>query len=163
MRSAYANGHLGAHRPILENPSVQPAVDASSTTFVATYLLVSIAVVAAITLIAMAPLNVIVPLGVVFFAYLLGTLVLSIAERRRRPDDQEPGSGGTTAAARDPADGVPSGVIALAVLSVGLLVAAFAAPERLGAMLAALGLGGLFIYRIIAMPAGWSDRRAAGI
>ena len=50
---------------------------------------------------------------------------------------------------------------ALAAFSMSLLGIALLAPEQLGAGLAAIGLAGLFLFRLFAMFAGWAPRGAA--
>lgn len=118
-----------------------PAGIPSALTFVTRFLLIAVAVVAAIALIVTASPAVTVPLGSIFLVYLVAALVLSREPR--------------------PAFRIPSGAGALAAVSVGMLGAAFVVPERFGAALAGLGLLGLVAARVIAMSAGWPSRGAA--
>ena len=156
--------------PIAVNASLPPpATSVSGTTFVARFLLISMAIVATIVLIVTAPLRVTVPLGFVFFAGLFGTLVLSaMDQRRQRRRDSHPRAssgvsrpGSATPRDRDSASAVPPGFGTLAAFSIGLLGMAFLAPRELGVGLAAVGLGGLFVLRVSAMFAGWAPRGSA--
>jgi hypothetical protein len=158
------------HAPIPANASLPPpATPMSATTFVSRFLLISIAVVGMIVLIVTAPLTVTVPLGFVFFAGLFGTLVLSALERRRqrrrvrrdgRPNDVSRSPGGPPRDI-DRAGRIPSASAALAIFSITMLGIALLAPLPAGVVIAALGLGALFVLRVSAMVGGWAPRGSA--
>src|SRR5688572_26826532 len=124
-----------------------PHVIPSGTKFVSNFLLVSLAVVAAIAMIVGAPPAVTPVLGTVFASYLVGTAVASaIVHRRETRDDAVERERRTEAAASAPrpklaASGSPEvatldpavGWSAIGVLSLVLLVIALLVPRELGA------------------------------
>jgi hypothetical protein len=150
---SHAERHLHGNRPVLHDRMAPPAVDASSATFVATFVLVSLGLVAGLVAIAMAPLTVTIPLAIVLATYLVGTSVIVWEDRRRA---RAAVAGGGSVPRVNPA------LRTLAASSTTFLIAAFLVPEGLGSVLAAIGLGGLLVFRIMAMPAGWGMRRPPG-
>ena len=153
------------HWSAIDAAQPPPEVIPSGTKFVSNFLLVSLAVVAAIAVIVGAPVAVTLVLGTVFASYLAGTAVASaIAYRRRgRRDDTErerrtesaaPASRPSLADSRAPESATLDPAVgwsAIGVLSLALLVIALLVPRDLGAGFAAIGFAGLFIFRLSAM------------
>jgi hypothetical protein len=122
----------------------QPVITVATASVMATLALFTM-----IALFVAAPSAVTVPIGVVLAIGLAATTVLMVGERRRKNDPRRmsrPNVG------RSSVEGplVP-GWDELGVLSAVILVVAFLVPAELGLGLLAVGLAGLFIFRIAMM------------
>jgi drug/metabolite transporter (DMT)-like permease len=150
-----------------------PSASPSATVFVAKVIFIGIAIVASATGIVSAPLRVTLPLGLVFVMGLLGTLGITWVDRwqaRRRTRRSLPRSSAPVPSCPphtgDDLGGDESSVsvststlLVVAAASSIVVLVAFLMPEELGIGLAAVGLVGLFMIRLLA-PYG-DDRRVA--
>lgn len=122
----------------------QPAITIATASVMATLALFTV-----IALFAAAPLTVTVPIGVVLAVGLLATTVLTVNDRRRKNDPRRRTRPNAVRASAEWSH-VP-GWDELGVLSAAILVIAFIVPAELGLGLLAIGLAGLFVFRIAIM------------
>ncbi len=84
MRRPYAERVFGAPRPPLVTRAMPPPVDTATTDFVGRFLLIGVVVMLAVTLLALAPTAVAIPLGLVLVTY--GVVALAIVGVENRAD-----------------------------------------------------------------------------
>ena len=122
----------------------QPAITVVTATVSA-----ALALATMVILFVTATAAVTVPIGVVLAMGAVATTVLMVRERRRRHERSASGRPNVRRATGERPD-VP-GWDELGVLSAAILVIAFLVPPTLGLGLLAVGLAGLFVFRIAVM------------
>jgi hypothetical protein len=122
----------------------QPVITVATASVMATLALFTL-----IALFAVAPSAVTVPLGIVLAIGLAATTGLIVRERRRKNDEPRRTRPNVERSSVE-RPRVP-GWEELGILSASILVVAFLVPAELGLGLLAVGLAGLFIFRIAVM------------
>src|SRR5687768_9044193 len=143
----------------------------STAIFVGRFLLAGTGIAAAMALVASASRTVTLPLLFVFVGYAIGAYIASIALRHSRPSGSRRtlamlrrGQSGTEPGPdqpKDPATRFATAWLVLAALSGTLLALGLIVSGALRSVLAAAGLAGLVIVRLVAIHGQWAPRGAA--